>query len=200
MINMVGNAHSQKSDIMNTINKSTGYMLFQLRFGKSPHILPPFFEDTGEDNNNITVAKDILKQMAPIKLNTQNNLLTTKIDQAQLTNQHQSSKFPFCTRDHVILSTTYKRVQYKSNNNHCVAKFMPRYDSLYKITSTNKKHLTVTLDLPNNPQAFLVFHTSELLPFCENNDNLFPRHALNAPNPVTFDGEREYYIDKIVDE
>jgi hypothetical protein len=77
---------------------------------------------------------------------------------------------------------------------------MPRYDGPYRITSTDEKHSTVTLDLPNNPQAFPVFHTSEVYPFHENNNDLFPGRALNAPDPVTINGEEEHYINKIVDE
>lgn len=45
-----------------------------------------------------------------------------------------------------------------------------------------------------------MFHTSEIQPFHENNDTLFPGCALHPPDPVTIDGEQEHFIDKIVDE
>ena len=83
---------------------------------------------------------------------------------------------------------------------HRVAKFMPRYDGPYEIISTDEKHFTVTLSLPHSPHAFPVFHTSEVQPFQENNDDLFPECALKPPTPVTIDGQQEFFIEKIVDE
>jgi hypothetical protein len=77
---------------------------------------------------------------------------------------------------------------------------MPRYDGPYEITSTDENHSTITLSLPHNPQAFPVFHTSEVQPFHENNDDLFPGRALIPPAPITIDGMQEYFIEKIVDE
>ncbi len=54
------------------------------------------------------------------------------------------------------------------------AKFMPRFDGPYQITSTDENHSTVTLDMLQHTSLFLVFHTSEILPFKENDDRLFP--------------------------
>ena len=34
----------------------------------------------------------------------------------------------------------------------------------------------------------------------ENNNNLFPSHALIPPEPITINGQQEFFIDKIVDE
>ena len=77
---------------------------------------------------------------------------------------------------------------------------MARYDGPFSIKSTDETHSTVTLDLPNLPHLFPVFHTSEVKPFTENNDNLFPSRALVPPDPVTVNGQQEFFIDKIVDE
>ena len=77
---------------------------------------------------------------------------------------------------------------------------MPRFDGPYCILATNQKHSTVTLDIPNTPNAFPVFHSSEVSPFNENDDNLFPSRALNPPKPILVDGEQEFFIEKIVDE
>jgi len=64
--------------------------------------------------------------------------------------------------------------------------------------STNERHSTVTLELPNNPQAYPVFHTSEVQPFHENDNALFLDRALKPPDPVIIDGEREFSIYKTV--
>jgi hypothetical protein len=58
----------------------------------------------------------------------------------------------------------------------------------------------VTLDLPNSPHNFPVFHTSEIRPFLENNNDLFPSRALIPREPVTINGQQEFFIDKIVDQ
>ena len=77
---------------------------------------------------------------------------------------------------------------------------MPRFDGPYVITATDKKHSTVTLDLPNKRSYFPVFHTSEVKTFKENDDTLFPTRALHLPNPISIDGTQEFFMDKIVDE
>jgi hypothetical protein len=75
---------------------------------------------------------------------------------------------------------------------------LSRYDGPYKTLSTNERHSTVTLELHNNPQAFPVFHTSEVQPLHENDDALFPDRGLKPPDQVIIDGEREFSIDKTV--
>ena len=77
---------------------------------------------------------------------------------------------------------------------------MPRYDGPFTVKSTDERHSTVTLDLPNSPNIFPVFHTSEIRPFLENDNTLFPSRALVPPEPVTINGQQEFFIDKIVDQ
>ena len=59
---------------------------------------------------------------------------------------------------------------------------------------------TVTLALPNKSKLFPVFHTSEIKPFHENDDNLFPTRVRHPPDPINVDGQQEFFINKIVDE
>ena len=57
-----------------------------------------------------------------------------------------------------------------------------------------------TLDLPNLPNIFPVFHTSEVRPFTENDNMQFPSRALIPREPVTINGQQEFFINKIVNE
>ena len=129
----------------------------------------------------------------------QDNLITAKISQAFQANKTRSLNFPFKIGDRVVLSTLHRRQEFKANDNNRVAKFMPRFDGPFKIKSTDEKHSTVTLDLPNLPNIFPVFHTSEIRHFTENDNNLFPSRSLTPPDPITIDGHEEFFIDKIVD-
>jgi transposase InsO family protein len=186
-------------DIMNTINASTGYSPFQMRFGKSPRLLPPLIpnNETAEDEPN---ARALIERMTHIERNAQDNLLTAKVKQAFHANKERTLTFPFRVGDRVVLTTLHRRREYKSGDHPRAAKFMPRYDGPYAITATDEAHSTVTLDIPHKPNLFPVFHTSEVHPFKENDDDLFPLRALHPPPPLTIDNHQEFFIDKIVDE
>ena len=185
-------------NLMNTINASTGFTPFQLRFGRPARILPPIVPPD-EDRTEPT-ASELIKQMQPIQMEAQDNLLTAKVRQAHQENAHRQLSFPFQIGDRVVLSTAHRRRLYKSGNELRVAKFMPRFDGPYPIIAINERHSTVTLALPKGSNHFPIFHTSEVKPFQENDDTLFPSRALHPPNPITIDGAQEFFIEKIVDE
>jgi Chromo (CHRromatin Organisation MOdifier) domain len=186
-------------DIMSTLNKSTSFTPFQLQFGRSPHILPPLLPQT-ELTPTDKFATDLLKRMQHTITEAQDNLPTSKILQAFQAKKTCSLVFPFKVGQHVVLSTLHCRREIKAGDPNQVAKFMPHFDGPYVIKKIDKRHSTVTLDLPNLPHIFPVFHTSEIHPFKENNDLLFPSRALIPPDPITINGHQEFYIDKIVDE
>ena len=186
-------------DIMNSVNRSTGFTPFQLRFGRSPRILPPIIPSSITTPTD-KLAADLLQRMQLSVIEAQDNLLAAKVSQAFQANKSRSLTFPFKTGDRVVLSTRNRRREHRAGDQNRVAKFMPRFDGPFTIKSTDKKHSTVTLDLPNLPNLFPVFHTSEVRPFTENNDSLFPSRILTPPDPITINGHEEFFIDKIVDE
>ncbi len=187
-------------DIMNTLNSSTGLTPFQLHFGKSPRILPPLTELETESEAIEKTAHELAARMTSLEIEAQDNLLNAKVSQACHANTHRDLRFPFKVGDRVVLSTLHRRREYKSSDGHRAAKFMPRFDGPYSVVAVDEAHSTVTLDLPEKPNIFPVFHTSEVQPFTENNGTLFPEHALIPPDPVTINGYKEFFIDKIINQ
>ena len=130
----------------------------------------------------------------------QDNMIKAKVSQALQANKHRLQEFPFKVGQRVRLSTLHRRRDYKSKDEKRVVKFMPRFDGPYEISGVNQKHSTVTLILPRSPDVFPVFHTSEVLPYIENDESLFPSRNLHAPEPINVNDNLEHYVDKILDE
>ncbi len=82
----------------------------------------------------------------------------------------------------IVLSNAHQRQEYKSADAHRAAKVMPCYDRPYWILAVDEAHSTVTIDKPENPHSFPVFHALEIHPFRENDNDLFPTCALKPPN------------------
>jgi chromodomain-containing protein len=184
---------------MNTVNRSTGFTPFQLRFGHSLHILPPIIPSKSSTPVQ-KLATDLLQKMQLCVHEAQDNLLVAKVSQAFQANKTHSLVFPFKPGDRVVLSTLHRCCEIRAGDPNHVAKFMPRFDGPFTVKDTDERHSTVTLDLPNLPNLFPVFHTSEIRLFSENNNSLFPSRSLVPPDPITINGYEEFFIDKIVDE
>jgi len=190
--------------IMNTINKSTGFTPFQLRFGCSPRILPPFIPSEVEKplDTNTEPSENAARQVASRIhfdfLEAQDNLLRAKISQAAQANKTRLLTFPFKVGQRVRLSTENRRREFKAAGERRVAKFMPRFGGPWKITAINVDSSTVTLDLPNSANFHPVFHTSELIPYIENEDELFPGRAVHKPKPMRIDNFEEHFIERII--
>ena len=179
---------------MNTINVSTGFTPFQLCFGKLPQILPPLVPTDKTTEGPKVATQMLINQMAMVEMEAHDALLNMKTTQASMANMHHNLSFLFKVGSRVLLSTFHHRKEYKSDENHHTTKFMPHYDGPYNIISTDEAHSTVTLDLPQNPLRFPVFHTSEVKQFKENDDHLFPEIVLHPPKPALIDGHPEFFI------
>ncbi|KAF4622194.1 hypothetical protein D9613_009369 [Agrocybe pediades] len=187
-------------NIMNSVNKSTGFSPFQIRLGRSPRIIPPLVHGTTNDAAEES-PKEFLQRMEQISCEAQDNLLQAKIAQSLQANKSRSTDFPFAVGDRVRLSTKNRRREYMATKSGRVAKFMPRFDGPFTITAVDQPHSTVTLEMPNNNKNKVnVFHTSQVLPYKENDDDLFPSRKLAKPAPVIVDGDDEYFIRDIIDE
>lgn len=126
-------------NIMNTVNRSTGFTPFQLRFGRSPRILPPLINLPSKTPAD-KLATDLIQHMQLMTLEAQDNLISAKISQAHQSNKSHSPTFPFKTGDMVILSTLNRRCEIQARDTNRVAKFMPRFDGPFLIKNTDEKH------------------------------------------------------------
>jgi len=101
----------------------------------------------------------------------------------------------------VMLSTLHCQREFTANDPSCVAKFIPCFDGPYVIINSMPEFLAYTLDLPNSPNIFPTFHSSQLKRFTENDVSLFPSHQHACLGPImTAEGLEEYAIEKILDE
>jgi hypothetical protein len=189
--------------IMNTVNMSTGFSLFQLRMGRAPRIIPPLVPTTAvtEDTPETEAAVALIDRLVLDVKEAQDNLLVAKVAQAEFANRHQRDEDSFAIGDKVLLSTAHRRREYmQAKLGHC-AKFMPCFDGPYPTTRCNSDKSAYKIDLPNEPNQHPTFHASLLHRFVENDDELFPSCALARPGPVvTSEGEEEWYVDRILNE
>ena len=179
--------------IMNTINKSTGFTPFQLRMGRNPQLIPPLLPLSHHTSKEDVSTCDIIERLQTDVTEAQDNLLHAKISQSIEANKHCSILFPFTVGSRVCLTTLHRCNKYKakaknaSQNLCCI--MMDHTPS-----SMLMKNIPVTIELPNTPNIFPTFHTSEVLPFVESDTSLFPSHKFNEPLPIlTPEGEKKIY-------
>jgi hypothetical protein len=186
---------------MNTINKSTGFSPFQVQLGHVPRILPPLTSTTGLMEPSDLSAAEVIQKIHTDTLKAKDNLNRAKISQDIQSNKTRTLTFSFKIGDHVRLSTLHRRHKFKGSRERRVAKFMPIFDGPFKIIGMNKAMSTVKLELLLNSKTHLVFHTSLVLLFKENDPNLFPRCKFAKPQPIiNKTGYQEYFVKDIIDE
>ena len=185
--------------IMSTINKSTGYSPFHLRFGRSPRILPALLPPPPNPSNDHISAREIITNLQTDVADARDNLLLAKISQSHFANTSRANTPEYKIGDKVMLSTLNRRREYKSKHQRRCAKFMPRFDGPYVIVDVHLDASTVTLDMPMSPNLFPTFHTSNIKPWLANDDIRFPSRTLEEPGPINVNGQDEFLVDSIID-
>lgn len=189
-------------ELMNSVNKSTGFSPFQLRLGHSPRVLPPLpIEPLPQTVPEEAHAVRLLHQLELDCWEAQDNLLLAKVCQASSADRSRGPEHSFKLGDFVMLNTLHHRRDFMQKKDGRVAKFMPRFDGKYLVKRAWPDKSVYELDLPNHPLKFAKFHSSELKPYVSNDPQLFPNRTLPRPPPVvTEDGQEEWQIEKIIDQ
>jgi hypothetical protein len=185
--------------LMSTINKSTGYTPFHLRFGRAPRIVPPLIQLPPNPSNDHVGAREIIEALQTDVADARDNLILAKITQSHFANSKRSNHPSFKIGDKIMLSTLNRRKDYKHKNKHRAAKFMPRFDGPYEIIDVHNEASTVTLDMPNAPNLYPTFHTSNIKIWLPNDDDKYPSRTLEEPGPIYVDGTEEFLVDSIID-
>jgi len=187
-------------DLMNMVNKSTGFSPFQLRLGQSPCLIPPLFTPIILTTPKKVCAQELIDRLQQDVFKAQDNLLKAKVSQAAHANLTCNPNFDLDIGDHMMLSTENWRHQYTAKGEKRVTKFMPRFDGPYPIADINLEALTVMLNLPATSNIYPTFHTAGVKPYNENDQSLFPSQGLAWPGSIiTDDGMQEYFVEKIID-
>ena len=118
-------------DMMNMVNKSTGFTPFQLCLGCSPRIIPPLLPAKPSATVADVDTWHVIRQLETDVLEAQDNLLKAKISQYFQANTNCTLKFPFSIGSQVRLSTLHQHKEYTAKGEQRVVKFMPRFDGPY---------------------------------------------------------------------
>lgn len=160
--------------LMNTVNKSTGYTPFQLRFGKTPRILPPLSPPLPSTSKDAISAREVIEQIQADVATAKDNLALAKITQSIQANRRRAPVFPYKVGDWVLLNTINRRPEYKDGQEARTAKLMPRFDGPFQVAHIHPATSTITVTLPTNSHIFPTFHISLAKPFRQNNNERFP--------------------------
>jgi hypothetical protein len=148
-------------DLMNTVNRSTGFTPFQLHLGCLPRLLPPLLPS---DNNTPEeqLAEELIRQVQEDINEAKDNLILAQVSQAAQANKAWGNKPKFQVGNFLLLNTCNKRREYQQKKDGQTAKLMPRFDGKHRIVTAYPNASIYTIDMPNSMLAYTTFHPLEL--------------------------------------
>jgi len=102
---------------MNSVNASTSFSPFQMRFGRLPKVIPPMVSAATEGLEEIS-ATEVIQRINEDVEEAKDNMLQAKTYQAFYANQHRGPERKYAVGDKVMLSTLHCRQQYKKKGEH----------------------------------------------------------------------------------
>ncbi|EPQ51556.1 hypothetical protein GLOTRDRAFT_14080, partial [Gloeophyllum trabeum ATCC 11539] len=106
---------------MNTVNMSTGYSPIQLHLGRSPRLIPPLVPPMSPSTAEADAGR-LIRTIDNLVADTQDHLLSMRVNQAFFANRHRGPEPTFNVGDMVMLSTRNHCWEYKSKGDKRVAK------------------------------------------------------------------------------
>ncbi|KAJ3987749.1 hypothetical protein F5890DRAFT_1396153, partial [Lentinula detonsa] len=111
---------------MNSVNSSTGLSMFQLRYGRSPRVIPPLARTSevpkGRPDTDAKDAESFLNRLSNLELEARDNLYCAKVLQCFHADKSRGPCEVFQAGDLVLLSTLHRRQAYKKAGEKRVAK------------------------------------------------------------------------------
>ncbi|KAJ3780364.1 hypothetical protein GGU10DRAFT_279536 [Lentinula aff. detonsa] len=101
---------------MNSVNASTGLSMFQLRYGRSPRVIPPLLPTVGKRPGPDTDPKEaaaFLDRLVLTEKEARDNLYCAKVLQSYHADKSRGPCEIFQVGDLVLLSTLHRRQAYK---------------------------------------------------------------------------------------
>jgi hypothetical protein len=162
---------------MNTMNKSTKYTPFQLRFGRTPRILPPLTDPYPSPTREATSARESIARIQMDVADARDNLMLAKISQSCQANKTRTDTFPYKVGDWVWLDTDDRRCDFKDDAKGRTAKLMARNDGPFQIMTVNPGALTIMVNWPTNSGLFPTFHIAHAKPYHQNDSAKYPERT-----------------------
>ncbi|KAJ3991375.1 hypothetical protein F5050DRAFT_1533667, partial [Lentinula boryana] len=111
---------------MNSVNSSMGLSMFQLRYGRSPRVIPPLVgpDDTAKNrpDTDSKQAAAFLNHLSTLEQEARDNLYCAKVLQAFHADRSRGPCKLFKVGDLVLLSMLNRRQAYKKAGEQRVAK------------------------------------------------------------------------------
>jgi len=114
-----------------------------------------------DDGPEAECASELIEKLKWDVEDAKDHLLEVKCLQAFYANRDHGPEDVFQVGDKVMLSTLHHQREFTTNDPSCVAKFIPHFDGPYVIINSMPEFSAYTLDLPNSPNIFPTFHSSQ---------------------------------------
>ena len=167
------------------VHAGTGYSPFYLNYGEHPRTLL----SVAVNNGQVTAAANVFRNIQQaVQLAKQHIVRAQAVYSAYASKGAEHSTY--VVGDWVLLRAKNLNLPEHPND-----KFKPRYIGPFKVARQIKQD-TYALHLPDHMRVHNVFHASQLLPFRQRGEWVFP--ALERPGPVLVDGVEEHLVDKVL--